>query len=278
MFDTMKVAKKIREARIAQNMTQMNLADAMEVSYQAVSNWERGNSMPDISKLEQLCNILHISFEELLGTDTSAKTIVKIIQNELTDDESSEPVGISLDEVADIFPLLPPVQIKKIVEENTGEEGEESVNLSAIIGLAPFLDEEYLEELVKKARVNSLREVAALAPFLSEGALDSLVCNAPDTDMAGIISLAPFLGQVTLDKLVLRFNGDTNPHAIHSLAPFLSEQALDSLVDSYLANGHSIEGLSGLYPFLSQKTLRKFAEHLMKKGDLNELQSIVPFL
>ncbi len=37
MFDTMKVANKIRNARIAQNLTQMNLADAMGVSYQAVS-------------------------------------------------------------------------------------------------------------------------------------------------------------------------------------------------------------------------------------------------
>ena len=44
MFDTMKVAKRIREARIGKNMTQMQLADAMRVSYQAVSNWERGVS------------------------------------------------------------------------------------------------------------------------------------------------------------------------------------------------------------------------------------------
>ena len=44
MFDTMKVARKIREARNARNMTQMALADEMGVSYQAVSNWERGVS------------------------------------------------------------------------------------------------------------------------------------------------------------------------------------------------------------------------------------------
>lgn len=40
----MKTAGKIRESRIAMNMTQMNLADAMEVSFQAISNWERGVS------------------------------------------------------------------------------------------------------------------------------------------------------------------------------------------------------------------------------------------
>ena len=64
MFETAKVGRKIKEARVAQNMTQMNLADAMGVSYQAVSNWERGNSMPDISKLPELCDILHIRMEE----------------------------------------------------------------------------------------------------------------------------------------------------------------------------------------------------------------------
>ena len=44
MFDTVMIGKKIKQARIDRNMTQMNLADAMGVSYQAVSNWERGGS------------------------------------------------------------------------------------------------------------------------------------------------------------------------------------------------------------------------------------------
>lgn len=65
MFDTMKVAGAIREARISKNMTQMNLADEMGVSYQAVSNWERGSSMPDIGKLEELCQILELSLEQV---------------------------------------------------------------------------------------------------------------------------------------------------------------------------------------------------------------------
>ena len=38
MFDTNQVASRIKEARMKQNLTQMNLADEMGVSYQAVSN------------------------------------------------------------------------------------------------------------------------------------------------------------------------------------------------------------------------------------------------
>ena len=95
MFDTMKVARKIREARNARNMTQMALADEMGVSYQAVSNWERGNSMPDISKLEQLCNVLHITVYELLGTDDAqSRTVSKILEKEeLPELEEVSPDG-----------------------------------------------------------------------------------------------------------------------------------------------------------------------------------------
>ena len=79
MFDTMKVAREIREARIAKNMTQMNLADEMGVSYQAVSNWERGGSMPDIGKLEELCRILELSLDQLLGAKSQVENIQKVM-------------------------------------------------------------------------------------------------------------------------------------------------------------------------------------------------------
>ena len=67
MFDINVISKRIKNARVQKNMTQMDLADAMGVSYQAVSNWERGNSLPDISKIEQLCKELDISFDVFQG-------------------------------------------------------------------------------------------------------------------------------------------------------------------------------------------------------------------
>ena len=44
MFVMKKVGRKISELRKAKNMTQLELADKMNVSFQAVSNWERGVS------------------------------------------------------------------------------------------------------------------------------------------------------------------------------------------------------------------------------------------
>ena len=54
MLDMNKVAKNIKNARTKKNMTQLELADIVGVSYQAVSNWERGNSMPDIGKISDM--------------------------------------------------------------------------------------------------------------------------------------------------------------------------------------------------------------------------------
>ena len=76
MFDTLKVAKRIRDGRNAKNMTQMELADKLGVSFQAVSNWERGASMPDISKLSDLSEILSISISELLGSEDKSSISV----------------------------------------------------------------------------------------------------------------------------------------------------------------------------------------------------------
>ena len=38
----------------------------MDVSVNAVSKWERGLNLPDISKMPELCNILEITTNELL--------------------------------------------------------------------------------------------------------------------------------------------------------------------------------------------------------------------
>lgn len=73
MFDMNVVAKNIRKARTRKNMTQLNLADEMGVSYQAVSNWERGLSVPDADLLIRLSEILEVSVSDLLGTNIEEK-------------------------------------------------------------------------------------------------------------------------------------------------------------------------------------------------------------
>lgn len=268
MFQNLQVAKRIREARISRNMTQMNLADAMGVSYQAVSNWERGNSLPDISKLEDLCRILGTTVSDLLGVEKpETATVVKVMGG------NEEP--LSEKELVDIAPLLPPEELRQQTQKAAGCAGNK-INLSSIAAIAPFLDEAYLEELVKTAKVESLAEVVSLAPFLSEDAMDALVKSAKVEGLAEVVPLAPFLTEDALDALVKSAKAESLTEIV-PLAPFLSEDTLDAVVDRCIAKGN-VRSLSPIYCFLREDSLHKIVQALLCAGDTEEVCHVAHFL
>ncbi|MBR5900038.1 MAG: helix-turn-helix transcriptional regulator [Clostridia bacterium] len=62
-----KIGKFIAENRKKINLTQAQLAEKLSITDKAVSKWERGVAMPDSSIMLELCGILNISVNELLG-------------------------------------------------------------------------------------------------------------------------------------------------------------------------------------------------------------------
>ena len=66
-MDQEKIGKFILEMRKQKGLTQKELAELVGISDKTISKWECGNSMPDISYLEALCNSLGITVNELLS-------------------------------------------------------------------------------------------------------------------------------------------------------------------------------------------------------------------
>ena len=66
-MDNIKIGKYIKTLRKNKNMTQKELADELCVSFQAVSKWEIGETLPDTSLLLKLCDILDTSVDKLLN-------------------------------------------------------------------------------------------------------------------------------------------------------------------------------------------------------------------
>ncbi len=67
----LKIGEKIKELRKAQDVTQEKLADYLNISYQAVSKWENGLALPDITLLPKLANFFGVSTDELLDLKAS---------------------------------------------------------------------------------------------------------------------------------------------------------------------------------------------------------------
>ena len=66
-MDQQKIGQFILEQRKKHELTQRELADRLGVTNKAVSKWELGRSMPDVSLFEPLCQELEISIPELLA-------------------------------------------------------------------------------------------------------------------------------------------------------------------------------------------------------------------
>lgn len=66
-MDQIKIGKFISENRKKQNLTQEQLAEQLNISKNAVSKWERGLNLPDVSIMQELCKILDITLNELFS-------------------------------------------------------------------------------------------------------------------------------------------------------------------------------------------------------------------
>ena len=324
MFDAVEIGRRISRLRKEKDMTQPALADVMGVSFQAVSNWERGASMPDIGKLPELAQALGVSVDELLGGGRGGELIRSVIDGSEESFVKSE--RITLTEAGEAAPLLKPRQVTRIVKaieeekeqsessdgtQEAGAKQQDRIDLESLIAIAPFLEEDYLDELATRlATTVGLGRLAALAPFISEetlaklaraslangGTLGELSSIAPFLDesdlgkiaqkvvesggsLGELAAIAPFLDESDLGKIALScVEAGGSVSQITAILPFLSEKDIDKIVNTALKQGQKMGELTSLFPFLSSKTLRALVEDALKRNDTSSLTKISKFL
>ncbi|AOZ95978.1 helix-turn-helix domain-containing protein [Butyrivibrio hungatei] len=93
-----KLSENIKKYRKEMNLTQSDLAEAFGITEGAVSKWESGNTVPDISLLMDLADFFDISVDTLLGYSISSKNIDDIIgkmKNLLDEGKYDEAVSVA---------------------------------------------------------------------------------------------------------------------------------------------------------------------------------------
>ena len=66
-MDATKIGRFIGAERRAKGWTQRQLADKLQLTDKAISRWETGKGLPDVSLLLPLANVLDITVGELLA-------------------------------------------------------------------------------------------------------------------------------------------------------------------------------------------------------------------
>lgn len=97
-LDFKAIGKRIKIARINQNMTQETVADKIGVTPQHVSNIETGNSSVSLTTLVAIANLLKVSSDELLcDTILIAKPVFEKEAKELFSDCNEYEIRILVD-------------------------------------------------------------------------------------------------------------------------------------------------------------------------------------
>lgn len=68
-----KFGQFIKDTRKKNNLTQKDLALKYNISYQAVSKWENGKNMPDISLIKQMAEDFNVSIDEMIDGKIKTK-------------------------------------------------------------------------------------------------------------------------------------------------------------------------------------------------------------
>lgn len=97
---TIYLGENIKRLRRERDLTQEALAEFLGVTFQSVSNWERGESYPDITLLPEIAGFFKVSLEELLGVN-KAEDEAKIVKeleayDNLTDKELKQEIICNL--------------------------------------------------------------------------------------------------------------------------------------------------------------------------------------
>ena len=93
---TIYLGENIKRLRRERELTQETLAEFLGVTFQSVSNWERGESYPDITMLPEIAGFFKVSIDELLGINKSEnehEIVSKIAEyDNLTDEKLMQEI------------------------------------------------------------------------------------------------------------------------------------------------------------------------------------------
>ena len=81
-MNTIEIGKYIKSKRIEKHLTQKELAGKLQISFQAVSKWETGTTLPDTSLLLTLSDVLQVTVDQILNAGEFRQSMNKKIDIE----------------------------------------------------------------------------------------------------------------------------------------------------------------------------------------------------
>ena len=143
MFNTQTFGLKLAQLRKNADMTQSDLAERLNVTRQAVSKYETGDSFPDVTILVTMSEVFGVSVDELIGAGCPTVGEAAIL-NSLA--QGKEPDTATPEDVASLAVWLKP----SAVEQLTVNLAKQGINVSRLMDIAVYLSDEGTQRLLSE--------------------------------------------------------------------------------------------------------------------------------
>lgn len=175
----------------------------------------------------------------------------------IIDSENGEFKGIKLNRIA-------PFASEEVVSEAFIEAIKKGKDY---IGLAPFVDDDVWEEVIKLLKEGYKINLPPLYPFMEDDSLQEIyeMVKSGELKDVNISSLYPFIDDDYLDEMFLKQVKEGKDYV--GMAPFVSEECLHKIAEDYV-NGDTIIDINCLYPFMDSDDIKMIFKHAMEKDDI----------
>ncbi len=149
MFSTQKFGGYIALLRRKADMTPSELADKLGITGQAITNYESGESFPDVTVLSNIADVFGISVSELISAGEPTSGESKVL-GDLA--QGKETLADNMDDVMNLAPLLRPSTLEKI----SSKLALHGVDISKVVELSQYLSDAGTSDMIKNASFDSL--------------------------------------------------------------------------------------------------------------------------
>jgi len=146
----MNLGKKLINLRKQEKMTQEKFAELIGVTRQTISNWELNTTRPDLTQIEKISKLFHVSIDELLDNDVQNILVEKVNKTEKIVNKNTKTIKVL---VITIYFILLLSSIAIIVYYSTKKDYTESYQ-TEIICDTNYLDEISNEKVKEKIKIS----------------------------------------------------------------------------------------------------------------------------
>lgn len=214
MFNIEKFGLNMARLRKEKNLTQSDVAEILNVTRQAVSKWEKGETFPNITLLNSIAELYDINLENLIKSANLNKHEMNIIS-----------------EIA----KSPPDEIAEMLLKN-------KLSSEDILSVAPYLESSVFSIIIAgyEKKGIDISYLQKLSQFINDESIKSLLVDTGFSmfDEELLEKLIPFLNMDTIEMIFSKIiDGELSPKLIKVIKEHVNNYNLDSQIEAAVIAG-----------------------------------------